>query len=70
MNWPEVIQITLTGIAAVGSLLCLALLLGIGRRVERTFAGIDGGEFEGGMVAALETRQHWSDGHDRDDRSD
>jgi hypothetical protein len=64
MNWPETIQIMLTGIAAVGSLLCLAVLLGIGRQIERSFAGIDGSGFEGGMVAAL------NDGLDRDDRSD
>ena len=66
MNWSEVIQIMLTGIAAVGSLLCLAVLLGIGRQLERSFAGIGGGELETALVG-LESREAWSD---RDDRSD
>ena len=70
MTWSEAIQIMLTGVAAVGSLLCLVVLLGIGRQIERTFASVDGGEFESGMVAALESTQSWDDGHGRDDRSD
>jgi len=58
MTWAEGIQILLTAIAAVGSLLCLAVLLGMGRRLERTFADVDGDEHDGG---ALESTQRWND---------
>ena len=65
MTWAEGIQILLTGIAAVGSLLCLAVLLGTGRRLERIFADADRGELDGGMGTALESTQRWNDIYER-----